>query len=64
MIEPKYAGLNKLNIRGNQITFCMLYEYEQQCNIALDPERLKRLGENGITLCISCWESATKVKQP
>jgi hypothetical protein len=22
-----------------------------------DPTRLKRLGDNGIKLCISCWDS-------
>jgi hypothetical protein len=22
------------------------------------PEDMKRMGENGITLCISCWESS------
>ncbi len=57
ILETKYLELEKLNIKRNDITFWMFYEYDQQCNMEFDPIRLKRLGDNGITLCISCWDS-------
>lgn len=57
ILEEKYANLEKLNIKRSDITVWMLYEYDQQCNMEFDPVRLKRLGDNGITLCISCWDS-------
>ncbi|MBX3165339.1 MAG: hypothetical protein KF900_12765 [Bacteroidetes bacterium] len=57
ILETKYADLEKLNIKRDDITVWMLYEYDQQCNMEFDPARLKRLGDNGIKLCISCWDS-------
>ncbi|MBP7478753.1 MAG: hypothetical protein KA797_09530 [Chitinophagales bacterium] len=57
ILETKYADLEKINIKRENITIWMLYEYDQQCNMEFDPIRLKRLGDNGITLCISCWDS-------
>ena len=57
ILERKYADLEKLNIKRSQILIWMLYEYDQQCNMEFDPIRLKRLGDNGIKLCISCWDS-------
>lgn len=32
------------------------YEYDDQCNLEFLPSQLKRLGDLGIALCISCWE--------
>lgn len=57
ILEAKYIELEKLNIKRNDISIWMLYEYDQQCNMEFDPIRLKRLGDNGVTLCISCWDS-------
>jgi hypothetical protein len=56
MLETKYPALEKLNIKRGDISFWMLYEYDHQCNLEFDPQSMKRLGENGITLCISCWQ--------
>ena len=55
ILETKYSDLEKLNIEREHITFWMIYEYDHQCNMEFDPQRLKRIGENGITLCISCY---------
>lgn len=60
ILEKKYIELEKLNIKRSDISIWMLYEYDQQCNMEFDPKRLMRLGDNGITLCISCWESGLK----
>jgi len=58
ILENNYEKLEKIGIKRDNITFWFLYEYDQQCNMEFDPIRLKRLGDNGITLCISCWESS------
>ena len=57
ILENKYKKLLNLGIQKEDISVWYLYEYDQQCNMEFDPTRLKRLGENGITLCISCWDS-------
>lgn len=57
LLETKYSDLEKLNINRSDISIWLLYEYDQQCNMEFDPQRLKRLGDNGITFCISCWDS-------
>lgn len=57
ILESKYAKLSELGVQRDHITLCHYYEYDGQCNMEFDPNRMKRLGENGITLCISCWDS-------
>jgi len=56
ILEPKFPELEKLKIERSDITIWFLYEYDQQCNMEFNPNDMKRLGENGITLCISCWQ--------
>jgi len=48
--------LNEIGISIDRITFWYLYEYEQECNMAFYPGITKRLGDLGVTLCISCWQ--------
>jgi hypothetical protein len=55
ILENKYVDLEKLNIERDDITIWMIYEYDDQCNMEFNPQRMKRIGENGITLCISCY---------
>jgi len=62
ILEPKFNELENIGIRKSDITFWMLYEYDQQCNLEFNPNRLKRIGENDITLCISCWDSGQENK--
>ncbi len=56
ILESKYPDLEKLNIDRDDISIWMLYEYNHQCNMEFNPQRMKRIGESGITLCISCWQ--------
>ena len=56
LLEEKYDKLCEFGIKNNDISIWYLYEYEEQCNMEFSPLNLKRMGENGITLCISCWE--------
>lgn len=44
-----YFKMNELSIKID-------YEYDEQCNMEFSPNELKKLGENGIILCISCWK--------
>jgi hypothetical protein len=56
MLEPKFGELKELGVTRDDISIWFLYNYDQQCNIEFDSQRMKRLGESGVTLCISCWE--------
>ena len=58
ILENNYEKLLEIGIRREEITIWYLYEYDQQCNMEFDPIRLKRLGDNGLTLCISCWDAS------
>ena len=56
LLECKYEKLESIGISRENISIWILYEYEGQCNMEYDPESMKKLGESGILLCISCWE--------
>ena len=56
LLETKYTDLEKLKVKRNDISIWMFYEYDNQCNLEFDGQRTKRIGESGITLCISCWQ--------
>ena len=56
ILEGNYSRLLDLGIRGSDITFWITYEYDDQCNMEFHPEDTKRLDENGITLCVSCYQ--------
>lgn len=55
MLDGKYEFLSKIGVSKNDISIWMIYEYEEQCNLEFLPKDLKRLGENDISLCISCF---------
>jgi hypothetical protein len=55
ILEPKFSDLEKLGVTKDKITFWLLYEYYNQCGMEYHPQEMKRLGENGIVLCIDCW---------
>lgn len=54
ILEPKLKDLETLGIERKNITFWMVYEYNQQCGMEFHPQEMKRLGESGIVLCIDC----------
>lgn len=57
LLEGKYQQLAEIGVRREDITVWKYYEYDGQCNMEFHPDETKRLGENGIVLCITCWES-------
>lgn len=56
-LEGKYEQLQELGIKSEDITVWLIYGYNNQCNMEFDANKLERLGKNGITLCISCYEA-------
>ena len=57
ILEGNYEKLESIGIVKNDISIWMIYAYNQQCNFEFIPKDLKRLGDNEITLCISCYEA-------
>jgi hypothetical protein len=58
ILEPKFNELKGFGIDKSNITFWLLYEYDQQCGLEFHPQEMKRLGESGIVMCIDCWQSS------
>ena len=56
LLEGKYQALADIGIQKNNITIWMIEEFSGDCNMEFDPVRMKRLGDNGINLCITCYE--------
>ncbi len=56
LIGENLYELREIGISMESVTFWYMYEYEQQCNMEFSPHITKRMGELGVTLCISCWE--------
>ncbi|MFQ4142113.1 hypothetical protein [Chlorogloeopsis sp. ULAP02] len=60
LLEGKYQKLSRVGVNKDDISVWVYYEYDEQCNMSFSPEDMKRLGDNQITLCISCWETDSK----
>lgn len=58
VLEGKYDKLQEIGIYRDDISVWMIYEYEEQCNMEFEPSDMKKLGDNGITFCVSCYEAA------
>jgi hypothetical protein len=56
ILEDKYDQLEQIGISRDSIEIWIYYEYDQQCNMEFSPDDLKKIGNNGISLCISCWQ--------
>ncbi len=56
VLNGNYDALEKIGVERDDISIWVIYEYEGQCNLEFSPLEMKNLGENGITLCISCYE--------
>ena len=56
LLEFNYEKLSLIGVEKSDISIWLLYEYDQQCNMEFLPQNTLRLGENGIVLCVSCWQ--------
>lgn len=57
ILEGKYNALEQIGVTRDMISIWRYYEYDEQCNFEFSPQELKRMGDNGITFCISCWDT-------
>lgn len=55
-VITNFSKLNKIENLSEKVEFWIYYEYEQQCNLELEPLLLQKLGKIGSTLCVSCWD--------
>ena len=56
LLDGNYEKLSLIDVERSDISIWLLYEYDLQCNMEFLPHSLKRIGENGIVLCVSCWQ--------
>ena len=56
ILKDKYQKLELIGIARENISLWLLYEYEGQCNMEFSPEQLLKIGQEKVSLCISCWE--------
>ena len=59
LIGDKFGFLESIGVTRDDITIWLLYEYDQQCNLEFSATDLKHVGEAGIALCVSCWQSTS-----
>lgn len=57
ILQGKYDKLQDIGIMREDISIWIIYEYKEQCNMEFAPVDMKKLGDSGITLCISCYET-------
>lgn len=57
LLDGKYEKLESIGVLREYIDIWMYYVYDDQCNLEFPPAEMKKLGDNGITLCVSCWDS-------
>ena len=53
LVEKNIPKLQLEGIEKDDITLWMLCEFSGQCNLEFNPKTLERIGNNGITFCIS-----------
>ena len=56
ILEGKYDKLKEIGIEKEDISIWMIYEYNNQCNMEFSPSDMKKLGDSGITFCVSCYD--------
>ena len=56
LLEGKYQELSQCGVEKSDISIWIYYEYDEQCNLEFLPEDMKRLGSNGIALCVSAYQ--------
>lgn len=56
ILDRNFSSLEKIGIYREDISIWLYYEYDEQCNLEFLPAQMKRIGDNGISLCISCWQ--------
>lgn len=55
ILDGKYEQLSEIGVSVESISFWLIYEYKDACEIFFTPSQLELVGKSGITLCISCY---------
>ena len=61
LLEFNYEKLSAIGVERTDIAIWRIYEYNDQCNMEFSPTNMYRLGSNGITLCVSCYDMPTQL---
>jgi hypothetical protein len=56
LLDGKFEQLAEIDIKRSDIIFWRYYAYNSQCNMEFTPKELRKLGDNEIRLCITCWD--------
>lgn len=57
ILKGKQAVMESIGIDDDSLTVWWLKEYDQQCNLELSLEDMKKLLEVNLSVAISCWQS-------
>ncbi|MEE3717617.1 hypothetical protein V2H45_12705 [Tumidithrix elongata RA019] len=63
LLDGKFEQLAEVGIKKSDIIFWQYYAYDGQCNLEFTPRQLKKLGDNEIRLCISCWDVSAQEEE-
>lgn len=55
LVENKIPALQLEGIQKDDVTLWLICGFSGQCNLEFNPKTLERIGNNGITFCISCY---------
>ena len=62
LLTSRKQKLQEFGITFADISIWMIYWHDGQCNMEFDPERMKKIGNAGINLCITCYEEYENTK--
>ncbi|MCW1912580.1 hypothetical protein OJ996_03275 [Luteolibacter sp. GHJ8] len=62
LLDGKFADLGELGISRSDISIWLLRTYRDQCNMEFAPQTLLHLGEEGLALCVSCWQESGEAR--
>ncbi len=56
VLKGKFTSLERIGVKRDDISFWAIYEYQEQFNIEYSPQDMKKMANEGITLCVSCYQ--------
>jgi len=56
LLKDNFVVLEKIGVTRSDISFWAIYEYENQFNVEFSPDDMKRMADEGIALCLSCYQ--------
>ena len=61
ILKTNKAIIEEYKLEDSNISLSIDYEYDQQCNMEFQPYDLKKMGDYGMELCISCWQNGGNI---